>query len=121
MDEPTLFGKIAANSLSDVYAMGGPLSSHEYRASCTIGERGVLANVMKNGAGDVCVKLVLLSWGGIVLKNEVPLFGLSVTGTVNPKGVWKNVGAQIWRCAGFDEAYRHRYYEHSHEGDGQRP
>ncbi|MDV5063470.1 selenide, water dikinase SelD [Veillonella sp. YH-vei2232] len=97
VDEPTLFGKIAAaNSLSDVYAMGGvPLTAMNIVAfPVPLVKEGVLANVL-NGAGDVLREAGVAVVGGHSIENEVPLFGLSVTGTVNPKGVWKNVGAQV--------------------------
>ena len=96
VDDPYTFGQIAAaNSLSDVYAMGGqPLTAMNIVAfPVPLVESGVLRQVLE-GAKSVLAQAGVALMGGHSVENEVPLFGLSVTGQVSPKALWKNAGAQ---------------------------
>ena len=97
VDDPILFGKIAAaNSLSDVYAMGGtPLTAMNIVAfPVPLVENGVLTDVLK-GAGQILKAAGLPVVGGHSIENETPLFGLSITGQVHPERFWRNAGAQV--------------------------
>ena len=96
VDDPFLYGQIAAaNSLSDVYAMGGrPITclnlvgfpSNKLEPEVLHGiVAGALSKISEAGA-------VLL--GGHTTEDEEPKFGLSVTGIVHPKKIWRNVGAK---------------------------
>jgi selenide,water dikinase len=95
VDDPRTFGEIAAaNSLSDVYAMGGrPIS-----ALCIVGfpEKGdaeILAQILQGGLAKMTeAKCTVI--GGHSVRNEDVLFGYAVTGAIHPKRVWKNVGAR---------------------------
>ena len=95
VDDPYLFGQIAAtNALSDVYAMGGrPISSLSILAFPEKGDPAVLEQIVRGGLAKMqeaeCAVI-----GGHSIRNEDPLFGYAVTGTIDPKKVWRNVGAK---------------------------
>jgi selenide, water dikinase len=93
LDDPWRFGAVAAaNSISDVYAMGGrPLTAlnlcafpeelHQSAARDILA--GAQAKVQEAGAALV---------GGHTARNPELLFGLSVVGEVAPDAVWRNRG-----------------------------
>lgn len=96
VNAPTLFGKIAAaNALSDVYAMGGtPLTAMNIVGfPVPLVEQGVLTDVL-NGAAAIVAESGAAIVGGHSIENKEPIFGMSVTGQVNPNNIWKNKGAQ---------------------------
>jgi selenide,water dikinase len=93
LDDPYLFGAIAAaNSLSDVYAMGGwPLVALNL---CAFPEelapsaaRDILA-----GAQDKVIEAGAVVAGGHTARSPGLLFGLSVTGEVHPDQVVRKRG-----------------------------
>lgn len=96
VDDPYLYGAIAAaNSLSDVYAMGGePLFA---LAIAAFPEEEsllpMLADVMV-GAADKAREAGICIIGGHTVKDKEPKFGLSVIGRVHPQRVWTNRGAR---------------------------
>ena len=95
VDDPYDFGRItAANSLSDIYAMGGtPLTAMNLVAvSCQLGPE-VVADIVRGGA-DVCIQARTLVVGGHTIDDAEPKYGLSVMGSVHPDRVWYNRGAQ---------------------------
>lgn len=95
VDDPYLYGQIAAaNSLSDVYAMGGkPLTVLNIACfSCSI-DSAVLADILKGGAQKIKEAGAILLGGHTVTDNEIK-YGLSVTGTVDPQKVVTNSGAK---------------------------
>lgn len=97
VNDPTLFGKIAAvNALSDVYAMGGtPLTAMNIVGfPVPLVEQGVLTDVL-NGAADIVSEAGAAIVGGHSIENKEPIFGMSITGRVNPNEIWKNRGAQV--------------------------
>src|SRR5499425_1114203 len=95
VDDPYLFGQIAAtNALSDVYAMGGrPISSLSIVAFPEKGDSQILEQIIRGGLAKMqeaeCAVI-----GGHSIRNEDPLFGYAVTGTIDPARVWRNVGAR---------------------------
>nr|WP_315022542.1 selenide, water dikinase SelD [uncultured Aminipila sp.] len=95
VDDPYIFGQIAAaNALSDIYAMGGnPITALNIVAypSC-LGEE-VLGEILRGGADKVREAGASIA-GGHSINDEEPKYGLSVTGTVNPKKILRNYGAQ---------------------------
>lgn len=96
MDDPYSFGQIAAaNSLSDVYAMGGvPLTA--MNIICFPADKldlSVLADILKGGADKIREAGAVLVGGHSVEDNE-PKYGLSVTGIVHPDRVLANSGAK---------------------------
>ena len=95
VDEPYLFGQIAAaNSLSDVYAMGGePRLALNIAAFPDCLDIEILGEILKGGADKIEEAGALLA-GGHTISDDVPKYGLCVTGFVNPEKMWKNCGAQ---------------------------
>ena len=97
VNDPTLFGKIAAaNALSDVYAMGGiPLTAMNIVGfPVPLVEQGVLTDVL-NGAASIVSEAGAAIVGGHSIENKEPIFGMSITGQVNPNEIWKNKGARV--------------------------
>lgn len=94
VDDPFLFGQIAAaNSLSDVYAMGGrPISSLSIVGFPEKGDPEILEQIIRGGLAKMNeAKCSVI--GGHSIRNEDMLFGYAVTGLINPNRVWRNVGA----------------------------
>jgi selenide,water dikinase len=94
-DDPFTYGRIAAaNSLSDVYAMGGrpisALSILEYPAS---GDLQVLEEILRGGMSVMAEASCAVVGGHSVADDQIK-FGYSVTGLIHPAKIWKNVGAQ---------------------------
>ena len=90
-----LFGQIAAaNSLSDVYAMGGePRLALNIAAFPDCLDIEILGEILKGGADKIKEAGALLA-GGHTISDDVPKYGLCVTGFVNPEKMWKNCGAK---------------------------
>ncbi len=95
VDDPFLFGQIAAaNSLSDVYAMGGkPLTAMNlvFFPSCIISTE-VLAEILAGGMDKIREAGACLVGGHTVEDDELK-YGLSVTGTVDPSKILRNCTA----------------------------
>src|SRR5215467_12297470 len=95
VDDPHLFGQIAAaNALSDVYAMGGrPVSSLSIVGFPEKGDPAILEEIICGGLAKMSeAKCSVI--GGHSIRNEDMLFGYAVTGTIDPRRVWRNVGAR---------------------------
>lgn len=93
-NSPYEFGQIAAaNSLSDVYAMGGtPLTAMNIVCfSCDELNEDVLGEVLKGGLDKINESGAVLVGGHSVDDKEFK-YGLSVTGIVHPDKVWTNKG-----------------------------
>ena len=94
-DDARLYGQIAAaNSLSDVYAMGGrPVTALALCMFPKALEPEVAQEILAGGqdkvheAGAVVV-------GGHTVRGEELFYGLSVTGVVDPLRITRNVGAR---------------------------
>lgn len=95
VDDPRTFGMIAAaNSLSDVYAMGGkPLSALSLVGFPEKGDTDVLGEILQGGLAKM-MEANCTVIGGHSIRNDDVLFGYSVTGLIHPKQIWKNVGAR---------------------------
>ncbi len=96
VDDPIEFGKIAAaNSLSDVYAMGGsPLVA--LNIVCFPDDTlppEVLGEILHGGNEIVRAAGAILGGGHTVADTELK-YGLAVTGTVHPERIWTNGGAR---------------------------
>ena len=95
VDDPHQFRQIAAaNSLSDVYAMGGrPISALSIVGFPEKADPGLFEKILRGGlekmqeAGCSVV-------GGHSIKDPELKFGYAVTGVIHPKRVWRNVGAR---------------------------
>ncbi|MDO4306036.1 MAG: selenide, water dikinase SelD [Eubacteriales bacterium] len=93
-DDPYTFGQVAAaNALSDVYAMGGePKTALNIVAFPNCMDTEILGEILRGGADKVLEAGAVLA-GGHTIQDDTPKYGLSVTGFVNPKNLWKNYGA----------------------------
>ena len=96
VDDPYTYGQIsAANSLSDVYAMGGePKTAMNIVCFPQSGvEKEVLAEILQGGADKASEAGVVIVGGHSVADEEIK-YGLAVTGVIDPRQVIRNVGAQ---------------------------
>ncbi|MBT8357101.1 MAG: selenide, water dikinase SelD, partial [Deltaproteobacteria bacterium] len=96
VDDPYWFGQIAAaNSLSDIYAMGGkPITALNLVMFPTKKlDTGLLKDILKGGNDKVIEAGASLAGGHSVDDNE-PKYGLAVTGIVNPDKILTNSGAK---------------------------
>jgi selenide,water dikinase len=96
VDDPYMFGQIAAaNSLSDVYAMGGqPLTAMNIVCfPIKTMDISVLREILRGGLDKMKEAGVTLAGGHSVEDPELK-YGLSVTGTIHPSRVLTNVGAE---------------------------
>lgn len=96
VDDAHTFGRIAAaNSLSDVYAMGGvPLVALNLLGYPPAGvPNAVLGEILRGGA-EVCAEAGCAVGGGHSVRDEEVKFGLSVTGLVHPDRILRNCTAR---------------------------
>jgi selenide, water dikinase len=95
VDDPYQYGQIAAaNSLSDVYAMGGkPLTALSIVCYPEDGDLEVLERILVGGMDKMIEADCTVVGGHMVRDNEVK-FGYAVTGTADPRRVWTNGGAR---------------------------
>jgi len=96
VDDPYTFGQIAvANSLSDVYAMGGkPLTAMNVVCFPVKSlDISVLKDILKGGVDKILEAGALLV-GGHSIEDDELKYGLAVTGTVHPKRLVTNSGAK---------------------------
>ena len=94
-DDPYEFGSIAAaNSLSDIYAMGGkPLLALNVVGFPADLARDMLGTVLKGGH-DKAAEAGCMIVGGHTVDDSEPKYGLSVVGIVEPGKQVTNAGAQ---------------------------
>jgi selenide,water dikinase len=95
VDDAYTFGAIAAaNSLSDVYAMGGqPMSALSILCYPGKGDIDTLKDILRGGADKMAEAGCVILGGHSVADDEIK-FGFAVTGTVHPDRVWTNAGAR---------------------------
>ncbi|MBV1819520.1 selenide, water dikinase SelD [Anaerosalibacter bizertensis] len=95
VDDPYTFGQIAAaNSLSDVYAMGGePKLAMNIVCFPNCLSPDVLTEILKGGHDKVKESGAVLV-GGHTVEDDEPKYGLSVTGFVHPNKVLTNGDAK---------------------------
>jgi selenide, water dikinase len=95
IDDPYQYGQIAAaNSLSDVYAMGGrPLTALSIVCYPEDGDLDALERILIGGL-DKMMEAHCTVVGGHMVRDSEAKFGYAVTGTVDPRLVWTNAGAQ---------------------------
>ena len=92
VDDPYIFGQIAAaNSLSDIYAMGGqPLFALNIVAFPTDKiPLDILSEILQGGQ-DKCNEAKINILGGHSIKDDVPKYGLAVTGIIKNKNILRN-------------------------------
>jgi selenide,water dikinase len=95
VDDPFLYGQIAAaNSLSDVYAMGGrPLSALSIVGFPPAGDPAVMEQILRGGL-EKMAEAACTVVGGHSIRDEDMKFGYAVTGLIHPGRIWRNVGAR---------------------------
>jgi selenide, water dikinase len=96
VDDPYLFGQIAAtNALSDIYAMGGrPILALAVFCFPTCDyPLSVAAEILRGGADQV-VRAGAIVAGGHSIQGSETLYGLAVTGLINPAKMLTNGGAK---------------------------
>ena len=105
VDDPYTFGAIAAaNSLSDVWAMGGrPISALSILAYPAKGDLDDLEQILKGGAEKMREAGCSILGGHSVADDEIK-FGYSVTGLVHPDRVKANAGARAGDALVFTKA-----------------
>lgn len=97
VDDPFIYGQIAAaNSLSDVFAMGGEVINALNIMgfdSCNF-EKSIMSEILQGGKSKIneCGGVLV---GGHSIETKEMYYGLSVTGKVNPKHFWSNNTAKI--------------------------
>ena len=95
VDDPYTFGMIAAaNSISDVYAMGGdPKLALNVVGFPGKGEPKMLGEMLKGGQ-DKAQEAGVTICGGHTFASDEIRYGLSVIGYINPKKIITNANAQ---------------------------
>ena len=96
VDDPYAFGQVAAaNSLSDVYAMGGRPVTALNILCYPAGDLppADLHRILQGGADKLKEAGCSLLGGHTVIDKELK-FGCSITGLIDPKDVWSNAGAK---------------------------
>lgn len=96
VDDPYTFGAIAAaNSLSDVYAMGGkPTVAMNIVCFPNCLDIDMLGEILKGGA-DKVIEADAVVIGGHTVEDDEPKYGLSVMGIVHPDKILKNHGCKV--------------------------
>ncbi|WP_199177375.1 selenide, water dikinase SelD [Geothermobacter hydrogeniphilus] len=96
VDDPYWFGQIsAANSISDVYSMGGrPVTAlNLVMFPSNQLDMGMLKEILKGGH-DKVVEAGACLVGGHSVDDEEPKYGLCVSGVVHPERIITNAGAR---------------------------
>jgi len=95
VDDPFTFGQIAAaNALSDVYAMGGePKLALNLLCVPEKMPQSAVQGILAGGYSKVFEAGAIIT-GGHSIFDDVPKYGLSVTGFVHPDHFFKNLGAR---------------------------
>ncbi len=95
VNDPYTFGQIAAaNSLSDVYAMGGtPRLAMNIVGFPKALDMSVLGDILRGGM-DKMKEAGVLTVGGHSVEDSEVKYGLSVTGFVHPERILTNSGAR---------------------------
>lgn len=95
VDDPYMFGQIAAaNSLSDVWAMGGePAVALNIVGFPNCLDPAILGDILAGGAAKVKEAGAVLV-GGHSVQDDEPKYGLCVSGFVHPQKIFKNYGCR---------------------------
>lgn len=95
VDDPFLYGQIAAaNSLSDVYAMGGqPKLAMNIVCMPETLDKEVILEILQGGYSK-CKEASAVICGGHTIKNPEPIYGLCVTGFIEKEHILRNSSAR---------------------------
>ena len=93
VDDPYLYGAIAAaNSLSDIYAMGAePLFALNVAAFPGDMDLGIISRILEGGA-DTAAEAGIVIAGGHTVTDDEPKYGLVVTGEIHPDKLMTKAG-----------------------------
>ena len=96
VDDPFMYGQIAAtNALSDVYAMGGePKLALNIMCIPEKMEKSTVQEILRGGYAKAYEAGAIIT-GGHTIHGAEPIYGLAVTGFVQPKRLWTNSGARV--------------------------
>jgi selenide,water dikinase len=96
VEDPYTFGRIAAaNSLSDVYAMGGtPVTVLNIVGFPGPMDKKVLAEILRGGQASVNEAGAVIAGGHTFNEKEIK-YGLSVTGQIDPNRIVTNAAAEV--------------------------
>ncbi len=96
VDDPYIFGQIAAtNALSDVYAMGGVVTSALNIVCFPETENpNILGEILRGGVEKVKEAGGVLTGGHSINDKDIK-YGLSVNGVVNPNKIYKNNNTKV--------------------------
>ncbi|HXG17569.1 MAG TPA: selenide, water dikinase SelD [Methylomirabilota bacterium] len=97
VDDPYTYGQIsAANSLSDVYAMGGePKTAMNIVCFPQNGlDKAILRDILQGGADKAAEAGVVVVGGHSVADDEIK-YGMAVTGIIDPRHIRRNVGVRL--------------------------
>ncbi|MGQ9678343.1 MAG: selenide, water dikinase SelD [bacterium] len=96
VEDPYTFGRIAAaNSLSDVYAMGGePVTVLNIVGFPAPMDKAILREILRGGQNTVKLSGAVVVGGHTFNEKEIK-YGLAVTGRINPKRIVTNAGAKV--------------------------
>jgi len=95
VDDPFLYGQIAAtNAISDVYAMGGePKLALNIMCLSEHMDKETVQEILRGGYNKAYEAGVIIT-GGHTIQGAEPIYGLAVSGFVNPKKVLTNSAAK---------------------------
>ena len=95
VDDPATFGEVtAANSLSDIYAMGGkPITALAVSCYPAKGDPETLEQIMRGGLEKMMTAGCAVIGGHSVADDEIK-FGYAVIGTIDPNKIRTNSGAR---------------------------
>ena len=94
VDDPYTFGAIAAaNALSDVYAMGGPVTALSLVVYPSKGDIHDLERILQGGADKIHEAGCVILGGHSIAEDEIK-FGYAVTGLIDPRHILTNAGAK---------------------------
>ncbi|MBQ1887742.1 MAG: selenide, water dikinase SelD, partial [Firmicutes bacterium] len=88
----------AANSISDVYAMGGvPKLALNVMCIAKVMDKAVIKEILRGGYDKAAEAGVIIT-GGHTINGAEPIYGLAVTGFVHPDRVLSNSSAKPGDC-----------------------
>jgi selenide,water dikinase len=95
VDDPWTYGAIAAaNSMSDIYAMGGDvLFALNVAGFPKDFPETIISEIFAGGAAKVSEVGAVVA-GGHTVTAEEPVYGMSVTGQIHPDAIWTKAGSR---------------------------
>ena len=119
VDDPFDYGRIAAaNSLSDIYAMGGtPFLALNIAALPPDLDPAISREIFRGGA-VIAKEAGAVIAGGHTIQDKEPKYGMVVAGFVDPRKMFTKGGSQTGRPALPDQTARLRHHHHRSQAPG---